>query len=329
MTRRLQSSGTLSLVAAALAAALITSTASGWAQEFPTKPVRMIVPFAPGGGSDLNARRLSDQLSDRWQQPLVVHNMGGAGGNLALAATASSEPTGYTMLFASLAIIVNNPTLYSNLQVDPDRDLAPVVLIGEVPLVLLVNAELPADDVASFIALAKQRPVHFGSGGVGTSMHLAGELLSSVAGIKLVHVPFKGAGPVVTAIMGNEIQMIMQNVALADGQVKGGRLKALAIASPKRLAMLPNIPTFEESGVPSYRAGISYGIYVQAGTPASVIATLNRSINSVLADPAYRKQMTSLGMELAGGTPQQLAAYVAAERKKWVPIIRGLDIKVN
>jgi tripartite-type tricarboxylate transporter receptor subunit TctC len=160
-------------------------------------------------------------------------------------------------------------------------------------------------------------------------MHLAGELLNSVAGIKMQQVTIKGAGPVVTAIMGNEIQMIMQNVALAEGQVKGGRLKAPAIASPKRLAMLPNIPTFEESGVPSYRAGISYGIYVRAGTPASVIATLNRSINSVLADPAYRKQMTSLGMELAGGTLQQLAAYVAAERKKWVPIIRRLGIKVN
>jgi tripartite-type tricarboxylate transporter receptor subunit TctC len=233
------------------------------------------------------------------------------------------------MLFASLAIIVNNPTLYSNLQVDPDKDLAPVVLIGEVPLVLLVNAELPAKDVASFIALAKQRPVHFGSGGVGTSMHLAGELLNSVAGIKMVHVPFKGAGPVVAAIMGNEIQMIMQNAALAEGQVKGGRLKALAIASPKRLVMLPNLPTFEESGMPNYRAAISYGIYVRAGTPASVIATLNRSINAVLSDPAYRKQMASLGMELAGGTPQQLAAYVAAERKKWVPIIRALGIKVK
>jgi tripartite-type tricarboxylate transporter receptor subunit TctC len=195
--------------------------------------------------------------------------------------------------------------------------------------VLLVNAELPANDVASFIALAKQRPVHFGSGGVGTSMHLAGELLNSVAGIKMVHVPFKGAGPVVAAIMGNEIQMIMQNAALAEGQVKGGRLKALAVASSNRLAMLPKIPTFEESGVPSFRAAISYGIYVRVGTPASVIATLNHSINSVLSDPAYRKQMASLGMELAGGTPQQLAAYVATERKKWVPIIRALGIKVN
>jgi tripartite-type tricarboxylate transporter receptor subunit TctC len=320
--------GRLSLVATGLVA-LMTSTASVQAQEFPTRPVRMIVPFAPGGGSDLNARRLSDQLAERWKQPLVVHNMGGAGGNLALGATAASEPTGYTMLFASLAIIVNNPTLYSKLQVDPDRELTPVVLIGEVPLVLLMNADLPAKDVASFIAMAKQRPVHFGSGGVGTSMHLAGELLNSVTGIKMVHVPFKGAGPVVGAIMGNEIQMIMQNAALAESQVKGGRLRALAIASPKRLAILPNLPTFEESGVPNYRAAIAYGIYVRAGTPASVIEKINRTINAVLEEPAYRKQMASLGMELAGGTPQQLSAYVAAERKKWVPIIRALGIKAD
>ncbi|MCC7414339.1 MAG: tripartite tricarboxylate transporter substrate binding protein [Gammaproteobacteria bacterium] len=318
-----------SFVVAGVAAVLLAATANAPAQEFPEKPARMIVPFAPGGGADFNARRLSDQLSERWKQPVVVHNMGGGGGNVALAATAASEPTGYTMLFASLAIIVNNPTLYSNLSFDPDKDLTPVALIGEVPLVLMVNADLPAKDLASFIALAKQRPVHFGSGGVGTSMHLAGELLNAVAGIKMVHIPYKGAGVVVAAIMANEVQMIMQNVALAEGQIKGGRLKVLAAASPKRLAMLPNVPTFAESGLPDYRAAISYGIYVRAGTPAPVIAALNRSINAVLDDPAYRKQMSMLGMELAGGTPQQLAAYVAAERKKWVPILRTLGIKAN
>lgn len=322
-----KSGGALWFFTTALAAVLVAVTASVPAQEFPAKPVRMIVPFAAGGGSDLHARRLAEKLSERWKRPVVVHNMGGGGGNVALAATASSEPTGYTLLFASLAIIVNNPTLYENLAVDPDRDLAPVALIGEVPLVLLVNAELPANDVASFIALAKQRTLHFGSGGVGTSMHLAGELLNSVAGVKMVHVPFKGAGPVVAAIMGNEIQMIMQNAGLIDAQVQGGRVKALAIASPRRLAILPNLPTFAEGGVPNYHAAIAYGIYVRAGTPPSVVAALNRSVSAAIADPAYRQQMAALAMDLAGGAPQQLAAYVAAERKKWVPIIRRLGIK--
>ena len=320
-----------SLPAALLSAVLVTCALGVSAQGFPTRPVRMIVPFVAGGGADVTARRLATELGAAWKQPVVIQNSGGAGGNVAVAAAASSEPTGYTMLFASVAIIANNPTLYEKLPFDVDRDLAPVILLGEVPLVLMVSAALPATDVPSFIALAKKQPgtLHFGSGGVGTSMHLTGELLKSVAGIDLVHVPFKGANQVVAAIFGNEIQFIFQNAALVEGQVKGGRVRALAIASPKRLGTLPDLPTFEESGVPNFRAGISYGIYVRSGTQARVISTLNRDIQAVLDDPAYRKQMSVLGFELAGGSPQQLTAYVQAERKKWVPIIRKLGIKSN
>jgi tripartite-type tricarboxylate transporter receptor subunit TctC len=326
VTRRLSC-----FTAGLLSAALIVCTAGVSAQQFPTRPVRMIVPFVAGGGADITARQLAERLGAAWKQPVVIQNSGGAGGNVAVAATASSEPTGYTVLFASVAIIANNPTLYGKLPFDPDRDLAPVIFFGEVPLVLMVSATLAANDVPSFIALARKQPgtLHYGSGGVGTSMHLAGELLKSVAGIDLVHVPFKGANQVVAAIMGNEIQFIFQNAALVDGQVKGGRIKALGIASAKRLAALPDLPTFEESGVANFRVAISYGIYVRAGTPAAVIATLNRDIQAVLDDPAYGKQMAALGFELGGGTPQQLTAYVQAERKKWIPIIRKLGIKGN
>lgn len=291
----------------------------------------MIVPFVAGGGADVTARRLAEQLGAIWKQPVVIQNSGGAGGNIAVAAAASSEPTGYTVLFASVAIIANNPTLFEKLPFNPDKDLAPVILLGNVPLVLLVSAALPATDVPSFIALAKKQPgtLHFGSGGIGTSMHLAGELLKAAAGIDLVHVPFKGANQTIAAIMGNEVQFIFQNAALVEGQVKGGRVKALAIASAKRLGTLPDLPTFEESGVPGFRVGIGYGLYVRSGTPASVISTLNRDIQTVLDDPAYRKQMTALGFELAGGTPQELTTYVQTERKKWTPIIRKLGIKGN
>ena len=314
-----------------LLAALVTGAAGVSAQQFPTRSVRMIVPFVAGGGADVTARRLAAELGAVWKQPVVVQNSGGAGGNLAVAATASSEPTGYTVLFASIAIIANNPTLYEKLPFNPDTDLAPVIFLGEVPLVLMVGATLPATDVPSFIALARTRPgtLHFGSGGVGTSMHLAGELLKSAAGIDLVHVPFKGANQVLAAIMGGEVQFIFQNAALVEGQVKGGRVKALAIASPKRLGTLPTLPTFEESGVPGFRAGIAYGIYVRSGTPAAVISTLNRTIQAVLDDPEYRKQMTAFGFEPGGGGPRELAAYVQAERKKWVPLIRKLGIKGN
>jgi tripartite-type tricarboxylate transporter receptor subunit TctC len=320
-----------SLLSASLIACAVSASAQHPSTGFPARPVRMIVPFVAGGGADVTARRLAEQLGAVWKQPVVIQNSGGAGGNLAVAATTSSEPTGYTVLFASIAIIANNPTLYEKLPFDVDKDLAPVILLGEVPLVLMVSATLPTTDVPSFIARAKKQPgtLHFGSGGVGTSMHLAGELLKSVAGIDLVHVPFKGANQVIAAIFGNEIQFIFQNAALVEGQVKGGRVRALGIASQKRLATLPDLPTFDESGVANFRAGISYGIYVRSGTPARVISTLNRDVQAVLDDPAYRKQMTAFGFELGGGTPQQLAAYVQTERKKWVPIIRKLGIKDN
>jgi tripartite-type tricarboxylate transporter receptor subunit TctC len=315
---------------AVLSTTLLFSVGISCAQKFPTKPVRLIVPFSPGGGADLNARRLAEPLGAYWKQTVVVHNMGGAGGNLAVAATTNGEPTGYTLLFASLAIIANNPTLYKGkLAFDVDKDLAPIVIVGEVPLVLMVNSKSPAKDVASLIELAKQRPnkLHFGSGGVGTSMHLTGELLKSTTQIDIVHVPYKGASNVVAAIMGNEIQMIFQNAGLAQSLIKGGRMKALAIASAKRMKILPSVPTFAEIGMPKFRAAITYGIYVRSGTPASTRTQINRDMNAVLKDPAYVAQMTKLGIEVGGGTPRELDDYVAGERKKWVPIIRNIKTR--
>jgi len=316
---------------ALLSGLLLAGAASTWAQQFPNRPVRVIVPFAPGGGSDLAARRLSTQLESHWKQTMVVHNMGGAGGNLAMQATASSEPNGYTLFFASLAIVVNNPVLYPGLAIDVDRDLAPVSLVGQVPLVLLVNAQFPAKDLNGFIAHAKQNPgkIHYGSGGAGTSMHLAAELMNSMAGIKMTHVPYKGAGPVVAAIMGNEIQMIFQNASLGETQVKTGRVKLLATASDKRLASLPDLPTFDEAGLKGFRASIAYGVYTRAGTPPALLQTLNQSINTVLKNPEFVAQMTAGGVVLTGGTPQEMKAFVDGERKRWVPIIQSLGLKGN
>ena len=318
----------LSSIAALVSSVFLFAAATSSAEQFPAKPVRLIVQFSPGGGADVNARRLAGQLEALWNQSIVVHNMGGAGGNLANAATASSEPDGYTLLFASLATIVNNPTLYRELTYDADKDLAPVVLVGEVPLVLMVNAKSPAKDVASFIALAKQHPhtMNYGSGGVGTTMHLTGELLKAKAGIDIVHVPFKGANDAFTSIVGGEIQFIFQNVGVATSQLKTGWVKALAITSNQRTKGLPELPTFKESGMPDFQAAITYGIYVAGGTPAPLIAQLNRDINTVLKNPKYVEQMAILGVEVGGGTPQQLADYIAAERKQWVPIIRKLGI---
>jgi tripartite-type tricarboxylate transporter receptor subunit TctC len=301
------------------------------AQEFPVKTVRVIAPFPAGGGTDINVRRLSDRLSKIWKQPVIVENIAGGAGNSAAVTVALSQPDGYVLFFASLAIFAVNPVLYDKLPFDPDRDFAPVVLVSDTPHVLLVNSTFPATTVSELIALAKARPgrLNFGSGGQGTSLHLAGELLKTLAGIDLTHIPYKGTTPAVTAMIGNEIQMLFDSASSAIGHIRGGRVRGLAIASVARIVGLPEVPTFEESGIPGFYSGVGNGILVRAGTPAVVVSALNRSINAALNDPEYKKQMADIGVNLAGGTPEQLRSYIAAERKKWTSIIQKQGIKAS
>jgi len=301
------------------------------AQEFPVKSVRVIAPFPAGGGTDINVRRLSDRLSKIWKQPVIVENIAGGAGNSAAVAVALSQPDGYTLFFASLAIVAVNPVLYDKLPFDPDRDFAPVVLVSDTPHVLLVNSTFPAATVSELIALAKARPgsLNFGSGGQGTSLHLAGELLKTLAGIDLTHIPYKGTAPAVTAMIGNEIQMLFDSTSSALGHIRGGRVRGLAIASQARAVGLPAVPTFDESGIAGFYSGVGHGVLIRSGTPAVVVSALNRSINTVLNDPEYKKQMADIGVNLAGGTPEQLRSYIAAERKKWTPIIQKQGIKAS
>ena len=316
---------------AGLALTAITSLPPAHAQTYPTKPVRMIVPFAPGGGADLTARGLAQRLSGMWKQPVVVQNVAGAAGNLAAATTAASQPDGYTLFFATVPIIVSNPVLYDKLPFDPDRDFAPVILIGEGPHVLLVSSTFKATKLSELIALAKQRPgqLNFGSGGVGTSLHLAGEYLKARAGIEIVHVPYKGAAPANVALQGNEIQMLFDNGLSAIGHIRSGRTRGLGIAAGVRSPVLPEVPTFEESGIANFRSGVGHSMYVRSGTSAAIVATVNRAINSALQDAEYKQQMTALAYNLAGGTPEQLRAHIESERKKWLPIIRAQNIKAE
>jgi len=314
-------------VSALLAVLSCASLAS--AQEFPSKPVRIISPFPAGGGADIAARRLAERLLNRWKQPVVVQNIAGAAGNLAAAATATSEPDGYTLFFASLPILVTNPALYRNLPFNADRDFAPIILVSDTPHILLVNAPFPAVSLPELIAYAKARPgkVNFGSGGQGTSLHLAGELLKTRAGIDIVHIPYKGTAPASAALLGDEIQMVFDSGASALGQIRGGRVRALAIASRSRAAVLPEVPTFDEGGIANFYSGVPHGVFVRSGTPAAVVMALNRVINAVFQEPEYRKQAAQSGINLAGGDPQQLTAYLAAEKKKWLPIIQSQGIK--
>jgi tripartite-type tricarboxylate transporter receptor subunit TctC len=321
----------LSAIAAVIGLSSLTALPAAHAEKFPAKPVRIIIPFSPGGGADLIARGIAQRLSAAWNETVVPQNIAGAGGNLAAAAAATSEPDGYTLFFATVPIIVSNPVLYKNLPFDVDRDFAPVVLIGEGPHVLVVSSKSKANTVAELIAMAKERPgqLNFGSGGVGTSLHLAGEYFKARTGINIVHVPYKGAAPAITAMLGNEIQMMFDNASSAIGHIRGGRVRGLAIASEKRSPVLADIPTFAESGIPNFRSGVGHSIYVRSGTPAARVQFLNHAINAVLEDPEYRKQMMSIAYNLAGGTPKQLTEHIEAERKKWLPIIRSQNIKVN
>ena len=316
------------MIGVVVAAALGCALPAG-AQEFPSKPVRIIAPFPAGGGADIAARRLAERLLNRWKQPVVVQNIAGAAGNLAAAATAASEPDGYTLFFASLPILVTNPALYAKPGFDAERDFAPVVLVSDTPHILLVNAPFPAATLPELIAYAKARPgkVNFGSGGQGTSLHLAGELLKARAGIDIVHIPYKGTAPASAALLGDEIQMVFDSGASALGQIRGGRVRALAIASKVRAQVLPEVPTFDEGGIANFYSGVPHGVFVRAGTPAAIVTALNRVINAVFEEPEYRRQAAASGINLAGGGPQQLTAYLAAERNQWLPIIRSQGIK--
>jgi len=331
MKSPLKERGCLALGAAGLALSLITAAAPISAQDFPSKPVRMIAPFAPGGGADIAARRLAQRLNALWKQPVIVQNIAGAAGNLAAATTANSVPDGYTLLFASLPIFVNNPAMYDKLPFDPDRDFAPVILVADTPHVLLVSSAFRAANVRELIAMGKEKPgsLNFGSGGQGTSLHLAGELFKVVTGIDMVHVPYKGAAPAIAAMLGDDIQMLFDNASSSVIHIRAGRTRGLGVASPTRSGALPEVPTFDESGVPNFHSGIQHGIFVRAGTPPATVAAINRAINTVFKEPDYRKQLTGSGVNVAGGTPGELAAFIVAERKKWVPIIRKQGLKAQ
>lgn len=299
------------------------------AQQYPAKGVRIVAPFPAGGGADLNVRRLADRLNKKWMQPVIIDNISGAGGGVAAVAVAKAKPDGYTLLFATHPILAINQFLYDKLPFDPEVDFVPVVQLSETPNILLTNPALAASTVAELIALAKARPrtLNFGSGGVGTSVHLAGEMFKAAAGIEIVHIPYKGSAPAISALIGNEIQLYFDTSTSAIGHIRGGRIRGLAIASMTRLPVLQDLPTFDESGLHGFVATLAYGILTPAAAMPIVISALNRDINSVLSDPDYRKQMVESGVNPIGGSPEHFRAFLASERKKWGELTKKLGIK--
>ena len=311
--------------------ALISASAMAQpAPGYPNRPIRMVAGMPAGGGADMNARRLAAQLNRILKQNIVVENIAGAAGNAAAVTVAGGNPDGHTIFFSSHPVFAVNPVLYERLPFNPN-DFQPVTLVSQASHVLLATSSLPATKVSDLIAFAKTKPraINFGSGGPGTSLHLAGELLNYTAKIELVHIPYRGAAPAVVALISNEIQLLFDNSMTAIGHVRGGRVKALGIAAKARLVAIPDVPTLDESGAPGFEAGISHGVLVLAAVPKPTVAVLNQALNTAISDPEYKTAMAELGVSLVGGTPDQFAKFLIVERAKYSELIRKQNIKAN
>jgi tripartite-type tricarboxylate transporter receptor subunit TctC len=320
-------------LAATLAAAFTTLTpqAGAAADAYPSKPVRFVVAFPPGGGTDIIARSIAHKLAERIAQQVVVDNRPGAGGNIGTDIVAKSAPDGYTMLMGSAGPLAINASLFAKMPFDPIKDLAPVTLAATTPNVLVVHPSIKAATVKELIALAKARPgeINFASSGHGTPAHLAGELFNSMAGVKMVHVPYKGAAPALADLLGGQVQLMFSTMPPALPHVKDGKLHALAVTSAKRSPAAPELPTLDEIALPGFEANTWHGVVVPAGTPATIIARLNREIVAILHLPDVVERFSGQGAEALGSTPEEFAAYIRSETLKWAKVVRDSGAKAE
>jgi tripartite-type tricarboxylate transporter receptor subunit TctC len=299
------------------------------ADPYPARPIRMIVGFAPGGGTDLTARPVAQKLSELLGQQVVVENKPGAAGNIATEQVVRAAPDGYTVLMGTIAALAINPSLYGNLKFDPETDLAPVIQVVDATNVLTLHPSVPAGSVKELIALAKQTSLSAGSSGIGATGHLAIELFNLMAGTKLVHVPYKGGGPAMGDLVGGQIQLIFATTASAIPQIKAGRVKGIAVTTAKRSALMPELPTISEAGLPGFDANNWYGIVVPAGTPRAIIDQLNAATTKALGMPDVKATLFNQGLDPAPGTPEQFGAYIKSERIKWAKVIKASGAKAE
>ena len=299
------------------------------AQSYPSKPVRLIIPFPPGASNDIVGRMIATQLSEQLGKPVVVDNRGGAGGLIGTEAAANSPPDGYTLLLISLGYAFN-ASLYK-LPYDPATAFAPVALLGAGPVVLVVNSKLPVNSVKELLALAREKPgqLHYVSGGIGSFQHLTGALFKLQSGADIVHVPFKGAAPAMMDVVAGNTEIAIGTIILMLPQIKAGRLKALGVGSTKRLAFLPDVPTIAEAGVPGYEANNWWGIVVPTGTPAAIIGRLHKELTVVLASAETKKRFESEGSEAAKMAPEEFGRFIAAETAKWAKVVKEAGIKAE
>ena len=322
--------GVLSAIAmfAALAAA---GGALAQALTYPTKPIRLVVPFPPGGATDILARDVAQKLTEAWGQAVVVDNRPGAGANIGTELVAKAPPDGYTLLMGTVGTHAINPSLYAKLPYDHIKDFAPVILVAGVPNVLVVNPALPVNSVAELIAYAKANPgkLNFASSGSGTSIHLSGELFKVMAGVQMIHIPYKGSAPAVQDLIGGQVQLMFDNLPPSLPQIKAGKLRALAVTSTTRAPALPDVPTMAEAGLPGFEASSWFGILAPAGTPPAIVAKLNAEIAQWLATPEAKEKLAKQGASAAGGSPDDFARHIAAETAKWAKVVKDSGAKVD
>jgi tripartite-type tricarboxylate transporter receptor subunit TctC len=310
--------------------AAATATAAS-AETFPDRSITMIVPFAAGGSTDVVARIVAQKMSEDLGQQVIVQNVAGAGGNLGAGNVARAAPDGYTILMGTVATHALNPLILKSTPYDAEKDFSPISLLVVVPNVLVVNPELPAKNVEELVALLKADPdkYSYASSGNGTPLHLSGELFKSMAGVDMQHIPYKGAGPALNDVIGNQVPIMFDNLPSSSSHIKAGTLRALAVTTAKRAPSFPDIPTIAESGIPGYETYTWNALFAPANTPADVVARLNISANKALGDPAVAERMKEFSATIVGSTPEELGAHVKAELAKWKPVVDGAHIQME
>jgi tripartite-type tricarboxylate transporter receptor subunit TctC len=322
------------VIGAALAITTLLNTAPAPAQDaasYPSKPIKFVVTFTPGGPSDILARSVGQKLQQAWGQAVVVDNRPGAGGNIGMDAVAKAAPDGYTLVLGSLGPLVISPFVYAKLPYDPNKDLAPITLAASTWMFVAVHPSVPATTLQELIALAKSTPegLTYGSSGNATPSHLGGALFETLSGAKLVHVPYKGSGGSVPALLAGEVQMLIETPPLLIPLANTGKIRLLAAAREDRSPLQPEVPTVAEAGLPGAEVGSWYGFHAPAGTPKAIIDKLHEGIVKALHEPDVRDRLAGLGTEIVGSTPEEYAAYIRAETEKWGGIIRSTGIKVD
>jgi tripartite-type tricarboxylate transporter receptor subunit TctC len=312
-----------------LFAFIVALALNAHAQDWPSRPVRFILPFPPGGGTDILGRMIAERLSAALGQPVVTENRGGAGGNVGAEAAARSAPDGYTLVLVAPSLAIS-PTLYSKINYDPVKDFAPISLVATVPNVMITQASMPGT-LQEFISLAKAKPgaLNFGSGGAGTSNHLAGELFNIVTGAKLVHIPYKGVNLAMQDVLAGNVHLVFIGIPAAAPHIKAGKLRALALVAPQRSAALPDVPTVAEAGLRDFEVTTWYGVLAPAGTPRPVISRLNAELVRIMHSPELKERLAATGTDPLTSTPEEFAAYIKSEIAKWGDVIRKAGVKAD